>query len=322
MKIDVGNVDFLSTIYVQSFGDNYHRHDLEPSSDLEKACRRIRRRYKRYTDYTEALSLYNEYMCQLAEMHGGWEIFKLKLKGGLVRDFIPPKPRMKSTIRNKMIQKHGIVLSEINFNNFDADDVVDYSDELRDFDMDVLDIEAVKGDKKLDKVIEESGKFNFNSSNKTKNLKDINNLDFLEEYFKSKVVKEKKKEEEQLENVTLTKLMSPDWYKDNDTTEDDEVIFYKGRYLTKESADELQMFENLSELGWNSLKLMKNKSGNKRISRILKEEAKHEKKKSKKKKKIKNNDSFMDVVIGDNYDSFEQFEEEMLNMNRNSIFNY
>lgn len=317
MRIDIKKTEFLNNVYVQSFNDNYHSHSDEASSELEKEARKIRRRYRRYTDYTEAYAVYTEYMTQLIEKHGGYEMFKIKLKGGVIRDFIPAKPRLKATAKNKIMEKNKIVISEINMNKTDMDEVIAEAQKRMDYDVNVLYVPVEEGGKKYDKIIDESLKGNPYSLSR-KQLQDINNLDFIEEYFLKKNEKEKKdKEQKESKKITLADLMSGDYEDENDTSDKDEVIFYKGRYLTREAVEELQLYDTMSELGWNSLKLMKSKSGNKKIAKILKEEEKRKKKKNKKKK---GKGSFMEVVIGDNYDSFEQFEEEMLNFNMANIF--
>lgn len=320
MRIDVKKTEFLNNVYVQSFNDNYHSHNDEASSELEKEARKIRRRYRRYTDYTAAYGVYTEYMSQLIQKHGGYEMFKIKLKGGVIREFIPAKPRLKATAKNKIMEKNRIVISEIDMSKTDMDEVVAEAKKRMDYDVNVLYVPVVEGGDKYDKIIDESLKGNPYSFSR-KQLQDINNLDFIEEYFLKKNEKERlDKKEKESKTITLAQLMSGDYEDDNDTSDKDEVIFYKGRYLTREAVEELQLYDSMSELGWNSLKLMKNKSGNKKIAKILKEEEKHKKKKNKKKNKRKGKGSFMEVVIGDNYDSFEQFEEEMLNFNMSNIF--
>ena len=138
MRVDIKKTEFLNNVYVQSFNDNYHSHNDEASSELEREARKIRRRYRRYTDYTEAYAVYTEYMKILIEKHGGYEMFKIKLKGGVIRDFIPAKPRLKATPKNKIMEKNRIVISEINMNKTDMDAVIAEAEKRMDYDVTVF----------------------------------------------------------------------------------------------------------------------------------------------------------------------------------------
>ena len=88
MRISLGEeVLLLQTVYVTDFGDNYHRTEDEPSSELEKEARRIRRRYKSIADYMAALAIYNEYMAMLAVKHGSPQLLKIKIDNDAIDVF-------------------------------------------------------------------------------------------------------------------------------------------------------------------------------------------------------------------------------------------
>lgn len=81
------------TVYMQSsleFYDEYY-NNLEMSPEL-KAARQIRRVYKVYEDYLNALDIRNEYIDSLIDKYGGGDEFQRKMSLGLVKDWIPKMP--------------------------------------------------------------------------------------------------------------------------------------------------------------------------------------------------------------------------------------
>ena len=179
MRISLGEeVLLLQTVYVTDFGDNYHRTEDEPSSELEKEARRIRRRYKSIADYMAALAIYNEYMAMLAVKHGSPQLLKIKIDNDAIDDFIPAKPRMKNTPHNKMLLKKGIMVSSININKINYDNLEDTLDALEE---DLTGEEEIVADTdmeedKIAKKLIKKGHFNRVSINK---VKEIDNIDFL-----------------------------------------------------------------------------------------------------------------------------------------------
>jgi hypothetical protein len=151
----------------------------------------------------------------------------------------------------------------------------------------------------------------------TKKIKNISDIDLLGEYFYSKKLIDDKEKEEKI--PPMKDIMSGKFYKKlHDTSDQDEVVFYGGNYLTRSAVEELAVYQNLNELGWNSLKVMKDKDVSKKITNILKNKDKKEKKKNKKHKK---DDDFIIKIATDNdYDTFGDFQEDMLNFEAKNIF--
>jgi hypothetical protein len=305
--------DFLSDIYVNDFDDNYHRLASEPSSELEKEARQIRRRYKRLNEYFKALAIYNEYMNMMTIKYGGPKLFKIKLKGEVINDFIPPKPRMKNNSFNKFLIKNKIVLSNTNFMNIDEDNIENYVNNFSN--EEIGEFEPVPS---FDKVAEKISKEEIGSLS-AERIKNLTSLDYLEEYFKNKNKKKNDDDSEKQQVFSLKEIMSGKYInKIKDTSDKDEVILYRGQYLTRESVEELGFYQNLNDLGWNSIKVMKERNVGKKVSRFIKNKSKKDKKKNKKGKK---KDDFLVKIATDNdYNNFKDFEEDMLEFTARNIF--
>lgn len=306
VRVNNNNTDFLFTSYVLDYGDNYHRQIGEPSSELEREARKIRRRYREQHEYLKALATYNEYMELIIEKNGGKQLFKFRFKEGLITDYIPHKPRMKNTKINRTLEKYEIIISESKNTTLDINGAVEVSKLQSNTFIEFTDNE----DKKAEKIID-SG-LSIVDKVITKN----DPIDYLEAYFANKRTNTKKTKNYAVKNVTLTELMSGDYNEDEEETDD--IIYYKGNMMNRDAVQQLARMEELNSLGWNSLKIMKSKNGTERITKILK----NRKKKSKKeKKKQKEYNSFMVNVMGDNdYDDYSDFEDDMLNFSAKNIF--
>lgn len=83
----------FNTVYMQSsleFYDEFY-NDEDASEEL-KAARQIRRVYKVYIDYLNAVQIRNDYIDSLVEKYGGEDEFQKKMSMGMVKDWIPLKP--------------------------------------------------------------------------------------------------------------------------------------------------------------------------------------------------------------------------------------
>lgn len=318
MRINIeDSKSFLTEVYVVDFGDNYHRLSDEPSTELEREARKIRRKYKNIAEYMNALAVYREYMALLALKHGGPELFKIKLKNDLIEDFVPPKPTLKKNKINKLLLKKKIIVSRAKVNKIDKEKLEEIIKSNEENKL-PLRPDLVKVKEKVDPVAKKIIKKDDFNKVSLKKVKNISHIDFLEEYFRTKNKMENKDKEST--HISLSKIASGE-YEDliKDTREEDEVIFYRGNYMNRETVQDLQMYQQLGELGWNSLKIMKDKGVSKRITKILKNQNKKNKKKKKKKKK-KVDDFLVQVMVDNDYDSFEEYEREMLDFTAKNIF--
>ena len=314
MEVTIGAPENIFEVYVNDFGDHYHRSSDAPLTKLEQEAMQIRRRYKNVLEFINAVNIYREYIEQLLNKYGNIKLLKLLIKNKTIEEFIPPIPRMKNTKFNKYILKHRILISTVDTSDI-SDDVLEMMDSQEITDPRVeFKASKIKDEKILEFIQEDINSFS------SKKFKNITSIDYLEEYFRNKNKSKNKNEERKLPSVT--ELLSGKYKnKYEDTSEDDEIIFYRGQYLKRSTADELMMYNNLSQLGWDGIKIMKRSGASKKATKLLKEQLKKDKKKKKKNKKEKAVDDFLVKIMGDNdYDDFEEFEKDMLNMKSSNIF--
>ena len=173
-------------------------------------------------------------------------------------------------------------------------------------------------------------------SNDTKNrfakrrdraMLESNSLDFIAEYFSEKQKFNEDSNKEDVDtNVTLQDLLDDNFVTEEDLQNDNnEMIWYNGQMMRKEVVQENAVYRQLKDLGWDGTKIFKkNMKGNTHgiAYDLLKKQDKRDKKEKKKnKKKNKAKDDFMSTLIFDNsYDSFADFQDDMLNMTAENIF--
>lgn len=305
------NNDFLFTSYVLDYNDNYHRQMGEPSSELEKEARQIRRRYKSQQEYLNAVAVYEEYMELIVQKNGGKKIFKLKYKAGLIHDFVPHKPRMKNTRLNRALEKNEIVISDPSKTNFktnfeDMQSIAELqSDDIKsDF---IYDDEA--SDKEAERLIA-SGKLRLQS------FSEGDSLDYLERWFLQNRVKNKDVNKV-VKSPSLTELLNRGDNDDYEEESDDDILYFRGQLMGRKAIEQLNTAEKLNSLGWNSLKVMRTMNKKGQVTKILEKRKKADKIK---KKKAKQYNAFMSGLVGDNHESFEDFEMDMLSFTADELF--
>lgn len=326
----------LFVSYVQEFEyDDYHKDNQDVPSELERQVRRLKRRYPDFGEYQSAMSIYCEYMSYLYSKYGGKEIFELKDKGGFIKDYVPPMPKIKANSFNKELLKNGIVISGkcrdgnyMEIDEFDYEDILDYTNTTdaytgyEEYDR----IKEAKPNKDFDKFMEKevlTSVSKFSSRSKAMLLRTANSLDYLDEYFKTKNKINNEEKEIDTDELNLTALVNDDFVTEEDLANDsDERVYINGRILPKEQADELAAYNKLRELGWDVNKIMRRNgqvSETDIVYRKLKQIDKKEKKKKKKGKKSK--DNFLSTLSFDNggYDDFDSFAKDMLNFKSDNI---
>lgn len=341
MKIDIAGhgkpsnkvVDSLMEVYVIDFGDNYHRLENEPSSELERRVRNMKRQYRDYHKYQEALMDYNDWMFYLEEKYGGRELLKVRIKSGTMREIVPSKPKIRNNKIFKYYAKHGIAISKVGKMHLDDefDEFVNtyYSNPN-------VTVSEMKPDRKNDSIIDEIVDEYVDVFNYSKKQPVTSDINFLDEYFRMKNGKGKKKKnkkgkkknkkkyvyEDDSENLISDLIgLDPKDLEDDveDTTEEDNITAtYGGRYMTRKDAMELELYHQLNEIGWDSYKLMKQSGYTNSITKVFKEKKNKESKKSKKKKK--SNNLLIEIMTDGKYDDFDDFAKEMENFSMNSFF--
>lgn len=312
-KNDSFNTD---VVYVRDIGDRYHKSDYDPSDELLNAALKIRRIYKKYSDYQEAVAVFNEYFARIVEKYGGPKLFKMAYISGQITDFLPPIPKMKNKRLGKLVNKN-MMINSVNFKktNFDLlDDVIDTMGEDAPPLLLARTDEKIKGLKKLEKVIARHGSRN----NPLRKSKDIS---VLEAYFARRREEEEKDMTEVIENITLTQMLSDQFYdilNSLNTKDSDELVSYNGELIPRKQLDTIDLIKKMNEEGWNTVKVLKDMDANNTILNITKKQRKEEKKARKRKKKA---ESYMAKLMSDNkFDSFDAFDDAMSSAIDESIF--
>ena len=314
----------VGLIYVNDFGDGYHKLNNDPSNDLERAVRKIRRRYRAFDDYKRALGIYFEYMDTLANKYGGHKHFQIRMESNTVFEYIPPLPKLKKNPINDFITEHKILISDPNRVTYDNEALEKYEtqfeDELTEDTRMGNEIIKNKNDKLLEKMVKKGiyGKID------AKRMKEVDAVDILASYFDSstsKKGKDGKKKDKKYEMPSITDIIE-DRVVDE---EEQEAIFYRGRLMTPEELAQMKLYQELNNYGWNSLALMKqaDRGSSSALASVLRDEEFKKKRAKKNKKKGKGSkaaNEFLVKMMGDNDESFEDFEESMLDFTINSIF--
>lgn len=321
-------------VYVQDFEDNYHREGNEPTTELEFAARRIKRRYRKLDDYLRAVSIYNEYMIALVGKYGSFDCYKQLLKEDEIHDFIPPKPRLKSNARNRMLLKNKFILSAVNFKSINMEHIDEYAQHVlvplnedagvyTDDELPIVSDES-KRMRKLTKVASMS-----NGQASIGTVARISNISKLADFYGGRNTKKREEMESELQGVSITEIVNGEVEFVDPGNDPDEQVLYRGRYVTAAVREQLEMYRQLGESGWDVVKLQRRIAGNKvslgtqsRVRQLLKENNKRMKKGKKKNKKAKREvDNFLVNLSGDNgFTSFEEYEKDMLDMSMTNLF--
>lgn len=321
--------------FVQSFNDNYHRDNDDITVEDEQEVRGLRRRYPQYTDWVEAINIYNDYMQKLYTKYVSKEVFDVLYKSGKITEYVPPEPKIKPSSLNKSLKKNQIMLSPKSKTNEYITDVTGFSiQELlamtnTSFDPnEVIDIKLLNKDKASKDLLKMFDQANSNKNFAKNRDKAMLNggIDFINEYFETKSKMDKDKYHEETEEASLQDLLDDNFVTEEDLQNaTDEMTWYNGMMVRKSALDEDMIYRKLNDMGWDGKKIFRNTvdTGKRGIAyELLKRADKKEKKERKKNKKLnKVKDDFMTTLIFDNnYDNFGEFEDDMLNMAAEDIF--
>ena len=331
--------EVIHSSYVQSFNDNYHRDKGDVTIEEENEVRKLKRRYPKYTDWYDAKMVYDDYMEKLYQKYGGINTFNLLFKYGRIPEYVPPEPKIKPTALNKTLLKNKVILSPASKDKENTINLFELSFnellELLGVDPNVVeeyDIKTLNKDKAKKAVVKFIEEFDKNANNKFAKSRDAamlnGGIDFIMEYFetKSKYDKQKASEDYESDEVSLQDLLDDNFVTEEDLANDkDEMIWYNGMMIKKSVLNEDSVYRELLKLGWDAKKIMRTTVGDSKKGiayQLLKradKKAKKDKKKNKKLNKVK--DDFMSTLIFDNsYDSYGDFEEDMLNFTASNIF--
>jgi hypothetical protein len=324
-------------VYVQDFGDNYHRMANEPTSELEAKARNIKRRYKDLDDFYNAEYVYYTYMNQLYEKYNGKNYFNMKLDANLIKDFIPNKPRLKANRLNKSLYKMGIIPGGKPVITPEyIDEFCRQHDEWRAQQPPLTEeeIEAMynpsKKEKKMVKKMYEKMEMKRNPYNYK--LSEGFDIDMMNDYFgtvnSSGTPKELRKlkkngkygKARKRKKVRITIQDYIDGTYENKIQQFDPLLgqgyssnlmMTGGQFITAKTQENLEMYDTLIRLGWSREQAIRMTNVDKKVARGYEKDMNKKVKKSKKKQK-KVEKMMIDVFVdNDVYDDFDDYVRDM-----------
>lgn len=324
----------LFQVYVRDYEENYVNPEDDIDPELVKKVKAISSRPRTLTEYYDAANIYWEYMHILYEKHGGKKLFKMKLRDGVIEEYVPPKPRPKSK-EIRRLGKKGIHISERMHRNLNWTEIGMWAENHLASD-DYSNIETVtkidtKGAKRRFKVLD---KYEDKNTGRNRSKGIASEFDYVDEYFamrnidlrrKNGKLKKAKKRKEDVTAHMISTYMRAD-YKDiiESTKPSDEMTIAGGVLLSSKKAETLAIYRTLAELGWDSYELMRKRGGfSKTQLKRFKKMTKKDKKKDKK-KKSQVIDSSINMYLGDvladnGYSDYEEFNADMLDCSYDNL---
>lgn len=313
--------------YVNDFGDEYHEPEKKTnfiSRDLLSQLKQIKRRYRDVGEYCDAMDLINRYLDDLVDCYGGKNRFKMMLQLEMVKEYLPIIPELKKTKKNRRFIEYGA--SREYSEKFDTskltERMIDEYPERKlkiDFEFSKKGFGTLLDKMKSNLARDESGKMI------------AAELDVVEEFYRARVRRPTKKQKRKIKkkilkrknNFLKTDYYSMDdriadyyWRKDNhidDSYDPNEVINYKGTTYKRSQAEEIEVAEQLKEIGIDLGLRQLSKKTRKIVKRKNKKNKKAAKRKKNEKKMAK---SYMKMFSGGKYKTFENFQNEVREFTR------
>lgn len=341
----------FDTVYVQDFGDDYHK----PKSEADSLQMKVRSLTSQYYDvllYNEHIEIYNEYMEMLYAKYGGKDIFDIYRTEGMVDEFIPNKPRLKkNNVAVDDYRKYGIISSHVTdkYNRMQWQKVISdamsvayenlrYEAELRGVYDDsylISDFEIDHNSDDMNELKAVQYQMGNTSSNKSRSKYAKVGYELFEDFYDSNRSSSDRGEfelDKKIKYPSITEALSenydPDDYFISESEKEGKKYNYigiNGRMVSQDQYAEYEFYEVMDKLGWDSNKLRrffdKENSGydtsiDEMFRRTKKKKSKKEKKKNKKKAVRAAEELLMEIGNSSNSDnsfsSFEEYESAML----------
>lgn len=303
---------------VNDFGDEYHKPDVEASITDSESLRRVKslkRRYRDFGEYCDAVMIFEDYMDELVDKYGGKKRFRNLLLMGIVKEYIPVIPQLKKTKFNKRY-----IEGKANREFVDHDLVRKTVGELPE-DQEIKEVVVgTKSHKNKGKLFEDKVVF---GGVKEKLSADI---ETIERYYRhktnhptrlsKKAMKRRIKQQKIFDSnyIPLDERFKEYYRKMDKGIYDDydpkAIIYYKGSAISTNEAEELEVFDFLKGLGFN----MGKEALGKKSRKIVKRNEKKTKKANKKnKKEVKLRKKYMEQFGDGNYETFSDFERAATN---------
>lgn len=310
----------FDTVYVQDFGDDYHK----PKNEADSLYMKVRSLTSQYYDvllYNEHIEIYNEYMDMLYAKYGGKEVFDIYRMEGMIDEFIPNKPRLKkNNVAVDDYRKYGILSSHATdkYNRMQWDRVIEnamkvayenlrYESESRGiFDDSYMEYEHEIEYNRSDDMNELQA-INYrlgqgNAASKTRSRYAKVGYELFEDFYNSNRSSTDSGEfelDKKIKYPSITEALSdnydPDDYFISESEKEGKKYNYigvNGRMVSQDQYAEYEFYETMDKLGWDSNKLRRffdkeNSGYDTSIDEMFKKTKKKKSKKDKKKNKKK-----------------------------------
>lgn len=277
--------DWLFKPAFNDFDDDYYEASFVDTK-LETDAKKIRRRYNDYFQWEEAMFIYENYMNKMVEKWGSMKIITNSVEHGTMPDYIPPKPRLKNTKKNRRILRGEISPSRRRVElPVSPEETIAIARQLFPDAMgDDLELEEYKMNKK-EKLAYERMERRFEQKNRRANMyRDVGTsrgTDFIVEYlnqakqgvYTSSGFRKKKKPDEE-ENGSLVAVAkeiirretTPQWIIDDE--ELPETTMEYGRIVNRREMEEMEIYKILYEEGFNVIGSMSGRMDKRSVKMI------------------------------------------------------
>lgn len=308
----------LFDVYVQDFGDDYHRDSFP---EEEREVRKIKGgKYRDLDKYLHDKEIYDEYMDKIKSRYPK-KLYKKLIKSGELGLYIPNKPWYQPKSYEKILKAaydHDIYISKSGDLEMDLADeyMEEFWKEQEDIDIDSESLLKVsKEDRKLvDKIVDDEYFERTGYIDKKKKKKKLNDVDLLEELYLINSVydkkdKKKKKHSKKKKNrvgIPLHRYISGEYLKDIEKEEKRElntISYMNGMLMSGKDKKMMEIYDLMVKGGHKNIyRLMKQRKSKeaKRMSKIYKKQQHLARSKE-------NFNSILEVALNDtgsNYDDF------------------
>jgi hypothetical protein len=302
---------------VNDFGDSYHQYDDDlqiVDKDTLKALKSIKRRYRDFDEWCDAIQLFNSYVGDLVDKYGGKKRFKLYYQLNMVKEYIPVYPTLRRIKTNMPYIKKNLPRPT---------ETVDYhckryvvtQQPAYTYKVDFCMKEDPETAKELDKM-----------TNKLDRRRVSEDIARIQNYYNRKVKHPVKMSKKALKRRMKKKLQAADDYvpikealkkyyecKSLGTTleehdSEEAVMYYKGAVIKVEEYDEVATYDALRAIG---IRLDKTALGKRARKVVLKRKKKQKKLEKVDKKRKKLSKKYMKEFTDGEYETFEDFQNSM-----------
>lgn len=316
---------------IQDFGDDYHQpiefeERLRKDRSLLGRVKKLKRRYRNYFEYLNAMEVYSEYVDFLIDKYGGVKEFERSYLLGDMEDYLPYKPELRMTRVNKQLIKLGVRNDNKIWTEPEPVDIGEYVDvdnntnilidfkTMKEKTANLLDVNQIPSSQDI--LAELSM---FDSYHRATHIKKKDIRKFKKERLKMKYAKMNIEDESVSSKMDEYEEMKEriEFGEDPVAENDNLIIQHKGLSLRADSVDEIIVYESLKDIG---LEVKAENILSKRAFKVVRRNSRRDKKKNKVKKKFKKSMDALDFT-GRGYDSYSDLERELSQLNGIDILN-